>query len=75
MKIKTGILFCMLSEHVFVKEAHTYIDPGTGSMIVQAVIGAIAAVGVSIGVFRRRLVSFLGQLFRWKKGMGGDSDC
>ena len=38
-----------------------YIDPGTGSMIVQVVIAAIAAVSVSIGIFRRRLLSFFGR--------------
>lgn len=35
--------------------AHAYIDPGTGSMLVQAVIAALAAVGVGLGVFWRRV--------------------
>ena len=51
--------------------AYAYIDPGTGSMIVQAVIAAIAAVSVSIGIFRRRLVSFFGRIFGRKSS--GDS--
>ena len=54
--------------------AYAYIDPGTGSMIVQAVIAAIAAVSVSIGIFRRRLVSFFGRIFGRKSSgdKGGD---
>lgn len=41
-----------------VGSAEAYIDPGTGSMIVQAVIAAVAAVGVSLGVFWRKIKSF-----------------
>lgn len=54
--------------------AYAYLDPGTGSMIVQAVIAAIAAVSVSIGVFRRQVASFLGRLFRREKRTSEDSD-
>ena len=43
--------------------AYAYIDPGTGSMLVQALLAAVAAVGVSIGMFRRRIRSILGRLF------------
>jgi len=41
--------------------AWAYLDPGTGSMIVQTVIAVIAAVSVSIGIFWQRLKSFLGK--------------
>jgi hypothetical protein len=45
-------------------EAHVYyIDPGTGSIIIQVLIGAfIAGVGM-IGVYRVRVKSFLTDLF------------
>ncbi|MCK4466782.1 MAG: hypothetical protein KAU60_00360 [Desulfobacterales bacterium] len=46
---------------------YAYLDPGTGSMLVQAVIAAVAAASVSIGVFRRRIRSFFGRLFGRKK--------
>lgn len=48
---------------VFVNHAYGYIDPGTGSMIVQAVIAGVAMVSVSIGIFWRRIRSFFGRLF------------
>jgi hypothetical protein len=41
--------------------ACAYLDPGTGSMIVQALIAAFAAVSVSIGIFWKRLRSFFGK--------------
>ena len=67
MKKFSVILLCAVFGLVLVKRAHAYIDPGTGSMLVQAAIAAVAAVSVSIGVFRRRLRSFFGRLFGRKK--------
>ena len=42
---------------------HSYIDPGTGSIVLQAVIGAFAAVLVAIGMFWKQIKAFLGRLF------------
>ena len=36
-----------------------YIDPGSGSLFLQALAGGIAAVGVVTKVYRRRLKRFL----------------
>jgi len=41
--------------------ACAYLDPGTGSMIVQTVIAVVAVVSVSVGVFWQRLRSFFGK--------------
>jgi hypothetical protein len=41
--------------------ACAYLDPATGSMIVQAVIAAVAAVSVFAGIFWRRLRAFFGK--------------
>lgn len=49
--------------------ACAYLDPGTGSMIVQALIAAFAAVSVSVGIFWKRLKSFFG---RGKEDDSGD---
>ena len=35
-----------------------YLDPGTGSMIIQAVLGAIAGIAIFMRLFWRRIVSF-----------------
>lgn len=52
---------------VFTSQAHAYIDPGTGSMIVQTLIAAVAVVGVSLGIFRNRLRHLWNRLLRLKK--------
>jgi hypothetical protein len=36
-----------------------YLDPGSGSMIVQILVGGVAAVGVSLKLFWRRILTFL----------------
>jgi len=42
--------------------AHAYIDPGTGSLIIQGIIGAIAAIGVTLKLYWHKLkVLFTGK--------------
>jgi hypothetical protein len=40
--------------------AHAYLDPGTGSVIIQGVIATIAAVGVVARLYWHRLTRFFG---------------
>lgn len=44
---------------LFIAPASAYIDPGSGSIIFQAVVGGALAVGVGIKVFWGRIVSFI----------------
>ena len=38
-----------------VTPAYAYIDPGTGSLIIQSIIGAIAAVGITLKLYWHKL--------------------
>ena len=38
--------------------AYGYIDPGTGSLIIQSLIGAIAAIGVTMKLYWHKLKVF-----------------
>ena len=49
--------------------AYAYLDPATGSMVIQAVIAGVAAVSVSVGIFWKRLKSFFD---RNKENNSGD---
>lgn len=40
--------------------AYGYLDPGTGSVILQGVLGALAAVAVIIKLYWHRLLKFFG---------------
>jgi len=46
---------------------HAYIDPGTGSIVLQAVIGAFAAVLVAVGMFWKQIKTFVKNLFSRSK--------
>ena len=50
---------------------YAYLDPGTGSMMIQALLAAIAAASVTIGIFWRRLRSFFS---RKNSGENGPDD-
>lgn len=54
--------------------AYAYLDPGSGSMLIQALFAALAAVAVSLGAFRRRLRSFFSRVFGHKKVGGHNPD-
>jgi hypothetical protein len=43
--------------------AYAYLDPGTGSMLISAVVGVAAALGLAVKMFWYRLVGF----FRGKR--------
>jgi hypothetical protein len=34
---------------------HAYLDPGTGSMLLQVILGGIAAIGVALKLFWHRI--------------------
>ena len=40
-------------------EAHAYLDPGTGSIIIQAILGGIAAFFTTIAVYWEKVKNFL----------------
>jgi hypothetical protein len=55
------IFICFI--FISVSRAYAYLDPATGSMVVQAVIAALAAAGVAFSVFRRKLRAFVARMF------------
>ena len=58
--IISGVFFplftiLLLSRGFFISDAYAYLDPGTGSVIIQAVIGAIAAVLITLKIYWYKL--------------------
>ena len=47
--------------------AYAYLDPGTGSMILQALLGVLAAVGAYITLYWRKFKNLLNKIFQKKK--------
>ena len=64
MMFRRILLFVLAACLTITSPAHAYLDPGTGSMLVSAIIGVAAAVGLALKLFWYRLVGLL----RGKKG-------
>ena len=52
------IVFCGVFVMIFTGPAHAYMDPGTGSMIIQGLIAAVAAAGVTARLYWNRISAF-----------------
>lgn len=52
--IYLGILLSVL----WIPSANAYLDPGSGSIIFQVVVGAALGISVAVKVFWRRIVNF-----------------
>lgn len=55
--IKLTVLCALIS---FSSNAEAYLDPGTGSMMLQVILGGIAAIGVVLKLYWFKLRAFLG---------------
>jgi hypothetical protein len=49
-KLLTAALLIMLT-----LPAYAYLDPGTGSMLLQVILGGIAAIGVALKLFWHKI--------------------
>jgi hypothetical protein len=51
------ITVCLM---LMISDAVAYLDPGTGSMLLQVILGGIAAVGVAIKLYWHKLRAAFG---------------
>jgi hypothetical protein len=54
------LFFNFISLFLTISSAHAYLDPGTGSIILQGIIGAIAAIAVALKLYWHKLLKLLG---------------
>jgi len=57
---------------LFSTNAYAYLDPGTGSIILQAILGFIAASIATISLYWSKLKLFFTKLFKKDKKSGQD---
>ena len=58
----SGLLLLLLAAAP--PSAHAYLDPGTGSMVVQALLAAVVGAGLMLRGLRTRLVALVRRLLR-----------
>ena len=64
LKIISKITFLL---SLLTSPAYAYLDPGTGSLIIQALFGILAAIGAYITLYWRKLKNLLNKIFKKKK--------
>jgi hypothetical protein len=57
---------------IFAQPAHAYIDPGTGSMVLQLVLAGLAGVGLALKVFWKRLSALFSKKDKGHDGLAED---
>ena len=57
-------IIIFLSFFILTTKAHAYLDPGTGSIILQAIVGAFAAFFTSIYIFWNKVKNFYKKIFK-----------
>jgi len=55
-----SIALCLVFTFVLVQPAYAYIDPGTGSMVLQGILAAFMAAALFIKFSWRKIMAFLG---------------
>jgi hypothetical protein len=53
-------IFCLILLLLLATDAVAYLDPGTGSMLLQVILGGIAAIGVAIKLYWHKLRAAIG---------------
>jgi len=61
-------LFLSLLSIINISPAFAYIDPGTGSMLLQGIIGAIAAGIAFLSMYYNKIKTYIRELLRSKNG-------
>ena len=65
--MKKIILFLLIYNSVLINSAYAYLDPGTGSIILQAILGAIAAGFSYCAFYWNKVKNFFKKLFKKKE--------
>ncbi len=61
-------LFYIVALYVLLNtDAYAYLDPGSGSMILQAILGFIAAALATVSYYWEKVKTLLSKFFRKKK--------
>lgn len=69
-----NLIAMMLVLFAYTLPAHAYLDPGTGSIILQGLIAGVMVVVAAWGVFWQRIKSFFSSLFSLSESAEDQSD-
>jgi len=61
------VFIFFLSQGIFISNAYAYLDPGSGSVIIQLIIGALIGIGVTMKLYWVQLKYKLSSIFSTSK--------
>ena len=61
VKKSAQLLLIALSPLAYTPEAHAYLDPGTGSLLLQGILAFIAGAAVTLRLYWGKFKSFFGR--------------
>jgi len=64
MTLGKGFVLGVLLTNLFLPSANAYLDPGSGSIIIQAIFAALAAVVVFFGYVKNSIIGFVKKFLR-----------
>jgi len=72
--LKMMFIFFGLFYLIFPQAAYAYLDPGTGSYILQIILAALAGLGFTIKIYWTKVRAFFVNLFSKRSREGEDGD-
>ena len=60
MKLIANLLLLAVLLIAFERPTYAYLDPGSGSMFLQVLLGGVAGIAVIVKLYWRRLLTFFG---------------
>ena len=70
--MRVSLFACAISL-MLMRDAHAYLDPGTGSMLMQAALAAIAMLFVTLRLYPGRLKAFVARMMRRRQQKPADA--
>lgn len=67
------LILILLISPVTLQLAYGYLDPGTGSYIIQLLVGGVLGGLFAIGLFWKRVIAFVKRLFKPRNNDAGNS--
>ncbi len=68
--LKKILMLSIVFTFSYIGSVYAYLDPGTGGMIIQAIIAFIATVGAAASIYWKKIKDYLKKIFDKNKKQG-----